>query len=32
MGLEVYYVLLGLYRYIEILIEVGGFVCYVEFD
>ncbi|WP_287133409.1 class I SAM-dependent methyltransferase, partial [Alteromonas sp.] len=32
MGPEVYYASLGLHRYIEILIEAGGFVRHVEFD
>lgn len=32
MGPEVYYASLGLHRYIEILMEAGGFVRHVEFD
>ena len=32
MGPEVYYASLGLHRYIEILIEAGGFIRHIEFD
>jgi len=32
MGPEVYYASLGLHRYLEILMEAGGFVRHVEFD